>query len=243
MPRALILNPNTSDSVTAMLIAHVGGMLGSDWQLQGVTASFGAQYIASETAYAVATHATLDSFAQAQGDAPDAVLIGCFGDPGLEAVREIANIPVIGLAEAAMLEAARYGRFAIVTGGPRWAPILQRRAQAAGLASQLVHIGILAESGAELAADREAAIALLRHACEETSRVFHPDVIILGGAALAGIGDILAAQLGMPVIDSVSAAARALQAAQPDQIEAAGPDGVAYSGISPALVLALQKTS
>ncbi|MEC5384302.1 aspartate/glutamate racemase family protein [Uliginosibacterium sp. H3] len=246
MPRALILNPNTSSSVTTMLVEHVTAMLGVQdklaWQVLGVTASFGAEYIASETAYAIAAHAALDAFAQTAPGSGDVVLIGCFGDPGLEALREISPVPVIGLAEAAMKEAAEFGRFAIVTGGPRWAPILRRRAQAAGLAAQLARSYILKESGAELAADREAAIGLLATACEEAMEVSHPDAIILGGAALAGIGDLLADHLGLPVIDSVSAAARAMQKAVANPTASIGPDGVDYHGLSPALAQRLRKT-
>jgi allantoin racemase len=239
MSRVLILNPNTSSAVTTMLVEHVSSMLGAMkgnvWQVRGATASFGAEYIASETAYAVAAHATLDTFAQTLHSEDEVVLIGCFGDPGLEALREISPLPVVGLAEAAMKEAAEFGRFAIVTGGPRWAPILRRRAQAAGLSGQLARTYILEASGAELAADREAAIGLLALACEEAMETSKPDAIILGGAALAGIGDLLADHLGLPVIDSVSAAARALHAALASPIKAPGPDGVNYRGISPAL--------
>ncbi|HSD38077.1 MAG TPA: aspartate/glutamate racemase family protein [Rhodocyclaceae bacterium] len=245
MPRALIINPNTSSAVTAMLLEHVGGMLGTmkgaAWKVRGVTASFGAEYIASEAAYAVATHAALDTFAQTAQREDAVVLIGCFGDPGLEALRELSPVPVIGLAEAAMKEAAEFGRFAIVTGGPRWAPILRRRAQAAGLAGQLARTYILEASGAELAADREAAVGLLALACEEAMETSKPDAIILGGAALAGIGDLLADHLGLPVIDSVSAAARALHSALASPIKTPGPDGVNYHGISTALTNILHR--
>jgi len=54
---------------------------------------------------------------------------GLIGDPGLLALRESSPAPVSGLAEAAFMDAARHGRFAIVTGGARWAPMLQRLAQ------------------------------------------------------------------------------------------------------------------
>lgn len=74
----------------------------------------------------------------------------------------------------------------------------------------------------------------------ETSK---PDAIILGGAALAGIGDLLANHLGLPVIDSVSAAARALQTAISTTTKPLGPDGVHYPGISAALAQSLRKTS
>ena len=58
----------------------------------------------------------------------DGVLIGCFGDPGLFALREVSGCPVTGLAEASFIRAAALGPFAIVTGGERWKPMLQRLA-------------------------------------------------------------------------------------------------------------------
>lgn len=46
----------------------------------------------------------------------DAVIIGCFPDPGLYVLREQLDIPVIGLGEAAMLVAATLGsKFAVVS--------------------------------------------------------------------------------------------------------------------------------
>src|SRR5438477_5444339 len=53
-------------------------------------------------------------------DAFDAVLLGCFGDPGLRAARAVARIPVVGAAEAATalvrLVAQRYGVVTIEAG-------------------------------------------------------------------------------------------------------------------------------
>jgi allantoin racemase len=61
------------------------------------------------TAGAIAGHAVLDALAERIGAAnPEgfgAVAIACFGDPGLEAARELCPVPVLGMAEAS-LEAA-----------------------------------------------------------------------------------------------------------------------------------------
>ncbi|WP_010106824.1 aspartate/glutamate racemase family protein, partial [Verminephrobacter aporrectodeae] len=122
-------------------------------------ARFGAPYIACEASYAVAAHTALDAWAHALAQPrqqPDAVLIGCFGDPGLMALRESSPAPVTGLAEASFIEAARHGRYAIVTGGARWAPMLHRLAQALGQAQALAGIHTVAPTGAQLAADPEA---------------------------------------------------------------------------------------
>lgn len=94
----LVLNPNTSAEVTAALQAQIGTELApSGASLHTATATLGARYIASEASYAIAGHAALDAWAaHAQGSGlPDATLIGCFGDPGLFALRELSERPVV----------------------------------------------------------------------------------------------------------------------------------------------------
>lgn len=217
----LLINPNTSRWVTDGLAAH----LRRCWREQGAampalvtaTARFGAAYIASEASYAVAAHATLDAWARtverrARRDEPPPgpVLIGCFGDPGLFALRSLAAGPVIGLAQAAIDEAAARGRFAIVTGGRAWQPMLERIVRAFGRESSLARIVVIERSGAELAADPPAAHRLLAAACRRAAHGGGVDAVVLGGAAFAGYGDAIADRVPIAVVDSVSAAARAL---------------------------------
>lgn len=211
MPRLLVINPNTSAHVTEALRRHVAAQAPAGWQVQAVTARFGAAYIATEAAYAIAAHAVLDAWADAPGDY-DAVLVGCFGDPGLDALRELAGVPVLGLAETAMQAAARWGSFAIVTGGERWPAILRRRVAAAGLAGRFAGVCVLPESGVELLADPPRALERLAEEAHLAREMWGVDAVIIGGAALAGMGDAIAARLPFPVIDNVTAAARALAA-------------------------------
>lgn len=213
----LVLNPNTSASVTELLRRHVQAEAGAAAEVHAVTARFGAPYIADEASYAVAGHATLDAWAAALATlprAPDAVLVGCFGDPGLLGLREASVAPVSGLAEAAFVEAAPHGRFAIVTGGARWAPMLQRLAYGLGFDPALAGIHTVAPTGAQLAADPEGARTLLARACREAAARFAADAVILGGAGLAGIADYIRPHVPVPLVDSVQAGARwALRAA------------------------------
>jgi Asp/Glu/hydantoin racemase len=207
----LLINPNTSGAITRLLRDCVQRELGSALRVRAATARFGAPYIADEASYAVAGHAVLDAW---QASAPaDAVLIGCFGDPGLFALRESSAAPVTGLAEAAFAEAASHGRFAVVTGGARWQPMLQRLAQALGFEGALAGIHTVAPTGAELAADRAAARALLARACVEAARRFDAQAVVVGGAALAGMAAELQADCAVPLIDSVAAGARRTAAA------------------------------
>jgi len=210
MRQLLVINPNTSTSVTALLQQHVQTAAGSHVTVRSVTARFGAPYISDEASYAVAAHAALDAWAVALNTAdkrPDAVLIGCFGDPGLQALRESSPVPVTGLAEAAFIEAARHGRFAVVTGGERWAPILQRLAQSLGHAQALAGIHTVAPTGAQLAADPVAARQLLTEACLNAVRQLGVQTVILGGAGLAGMAAQIQPFVNVPIVDSVIAGA------------------------------------
>jgi Asp/Glu/hydantoin racemase len=135
------------------------------------------------------------------------VLIGCFGDPGLLALRESSAVPVTGLAEAAFIEAARHGRFANDTGGERWWPKLARLAQALGHSPALAGIHTVVPTGAELAADPAAARTLLAQACRDAVRQLGAQAVILGGAGLAGMAAAIQPGGAVPLIDSVTAGA------------------------------------
>lgn len=217
--RLLVVNPNTSAKVTALLQQHVQREAGAGVQVRSVTARLGAAYIACEASYAVAAHAALDAWAAALAEpgsaAPDAVLIGCFGDPGLFALREASPVPVTGLAEAAFAEAAQHGRFAIVTGGARWVPMLERLALALGHGGALAGIHTVAPTGAQLMADPASAQALLAQACQEAAARWDAQAVIVGGAGLAGVAAAIQDQVHVPLVDSVGAGTRMALRLQP----------------------------
>lgn len=208
MRQLLVINPNTSETVSALLQSHAQAQAGPDVDVHTVTAGFGAPYIACESSYAVAGHAVLDAWAQTQTPASprfDHILIGCFGDPGLMALRENCAVPVTGLAEGAFVAAARHGRFAIVTGGARWQPILMRLAHSLGFGEQLAGIHTVAPSGAEMARDPVAAQVLLNEACNQAISQFGAQAVIVGGAGLAGMAGRMQPAVNVPLIDSVAA--------------------------------------
>jgi allantoin racemase len=239
MRQLLIVNPNTSAHVTALLLRHAQAAAGPGVRVRAVSARFGAPYIACEASYAVAGHALLDAWAAATADSqapPDAVLIGCFGDPGLLALRETSQAPVTGLAEASFIEAARHGRFAVVTGGERWKPMLARLAQALGFAESLAGIHTVAPTGAQLAADPAGAILLLAQAAREAVRASGAQAVVIGGAGLAGLAGQLQPLVDAPLIDSVEAGVRqALAPSASVHGSANGRFDVAWQNLSPEL--------
>jgi len=244
----LVLNPNTSEDVTRALLerAHARGDAGVHWL--GCTAAFGARYISGEVAAALAAHAALEAYAAhaAEHGEPAAALLACFGDPGLFALRALARVPVLGLAEVSMRAAAQQGPFVVVTGGARWEPMLWRLARALELDAALCGITTVEASGSELAADPARAEATLRVACATAlERWPQARSLLLGGAALGGMARAVGDGLHVPVLDSVDLALGALRdAALAADTAAASTERPStepgpWSGLSPTLAARL----
>ena len=232
--RILVINPNTTEAVTERVVEHVRRIAPSA-TIVPATGRFGARYIASRAAAAIAGHAALDAYAAFGADC-DAVYLACFGDPGLLALREIAPVPVVGMAEAACREAAAAGRFSIVTGGTAWQPMLSEFVALLGLSDRLAGIRATNATGGEIHRDPDAALADLVAACRACAEVDGAQTVILGGAGLAGLAERIRPEVPVPVLCSVETGTRAVlaAAAQPGPAPSRHrPTDV--TGLSPAL--------
>ncbi len=233
--RILLINPNTSASVTTLVAGRVSEVAGDAATFVPVTARFGAAYIASRAALAIAGHAALDCLADhARGC--DAVFLACFGDPGLLALREVSPVPVVGMLEASCLEARRMaGRYGIVTGGALWKPMLEEIVAGLGLGDGLAGIRIVARTGGEIAKDPEGALAALATACRACAEQDGAETVILGGAALAGLASRLQPHVPVPVLCSVEAGVRASLAAVRSPFARPAPMSIETVALGPAL--------
>lgn len=239
--RLLLINPNTSPDVTDTVSRVAEGLVPASVEVVPVTGRFGARYIASRSAAAIAGHAALDALAE-HVDGSDAVLLACFGDPGLLALKELSPVPVIGMAEASCHLACTLGRrFAIVTGGERWPAMLEEFVASLGLEDRLAGIRALAPSADVLSRNLDLAIEQLAEACAIAVREDGAEVVILGGAALAGLAERVGAELDVPVVCSLDAglqatlAVAALRSPKPVSGSLAKPPAMASVGLSGAL--------
>jgi Asp/Glu/hydantoin racemase len=241
MTELLLINPNTTASITDLVLKTARQFASKDTTLRAVTGAFGPRYIASRAGYAIAGHAAVDALANDK-EGKDAVVLACFGDPGLAALKEIAQMPVVGMAEASILQACALGnRFSIVTGGGRWKPMLEEFVASHGLASRLASVRTVTPTGADIARDPEAAMALLTKDCQACVTEDRADVVILGGAGLAGLAARLEAAVDVPLLDGVACAismAESLARQKPAKARAGAfspPAPVESVGLSPAL--------
>src|SRR5262250_2994123 len=151
--RLLFINPNTSADLTEQGARVARKAARPETEIVPATGRFGARYIATRAAAAIAGHAALDALAEHVADC-DIVYLACFGDPGLAALKEVSPVPVVGMAEASIETACRLGRrFAIVTAGAAWAPMLKELVMGLGLSDRLAGIRTVEQSGDEIARD------------------------------------------------------------------------------------------
>jgi Asp/Glu/hydantoin racemase len=195
-PHVLLINPNTSAEITETIRLLAEAEIGERATLTAVTAAFGARYIASRAAVTIASHAVLDAYASAiaGGTTFDAVIIACFGDPGVDALKETIDIPVLGFADGGLISAAAQpGKFAIATIGSAWRDMLTELALRRGFGDRLAEVILIAEDGRtpEIAGPR---------ITSEANRL-GVDRVVIGGTGLIPVLDSIARHVGVEVID------------------------------------------
>lgn len=208
--RLLLLNGNSNAAMTATLASRARQWLGAAVTVDEETAAEGVPYIGSRRDCALTAAHTLGRVEAhlARGDlAADAILLGCFGEPGLEAVREISPVPVLGMLEASVLCALQLGeRFAIVTPGLRWPRMIEERLHALGVAHHCLEIVPVRVEDLALPLRQEQVSERLMEALEGLQRRAAPPVVIIGGAAFAGFAARLPAPPGCRLLDAFDAA-------------------------------------
>jgi Asp/Glu/hydantoin racemase len=235
--KLLLINGNTNAAITDRAVACARASLpglGLSAEVAGVTARFGARYIASRAASAIAQHAVLDALAE-YGAGYDGIIIACFGDPGLEAARELSPVPVVGMADASLTIGFRAAtRVAFITGGAAWVPMLEEFCLVRGYGRDQVLVRAVAPDGGMIAADPEGAIALLAQAARDAAAE-GAGAVVLGGAGLAGLAPAVAAASGVAVLDSLNCSLLAVAEA----VAAPVPGSTPSTGLSPALAALL----
>lgn len=146
---------------------------------------------------------------RAERGGADAVVLGCFGDPGLDGLREIASSPVVGPAAAAMSLACTLGhRFSIVTVADGVRPLLRRIAWETGVLAALHEVRSVQLSVMAINSDHDGAYAALRAECANGLADGEADTLVLGCMSMGFLGaaERLTAELGVPVINPIRAA-------------------------------------
>ncbi|HEY0811895.1 MAG TPA: aspartate/glutamate racemase family protein [Pseudonocardia sp.] len=210
----VVINPNTTASMTRLIGESAEAVAAPGTTVSAVNPDMGPASIESHYDEALSVPGVLAEIARAQaGDSPpDGFVLACFGDPGLDAARELAAGPVVGIAEAAMHAASFLGRhFTVVTTLARTEGRAWDLAERYGMsrfcrAVRSCEIPVLALE--DPASEAFAAIvAESREAVADGA-----EAIVLGCAGMADLAPRMSAAVGVPVVDGVAAATKTVEA-------------------------------
>lgn len=244
--RILLLNPNTTEAITQRLLAAAEAVATPGTEIVPLTAPRGVPYIATRAEAQIGGAIALEMLAE-HHDKVDAAVIAAFGDPGLMGARELFDIPVIGMAEAAMLTACMLGRrFAIVTFARALGPWYEECVEMHGLTGRCAGIRMLDEGFSDIADVQEEKEAVIVRLAQRAVVEDGADVVILAGAPLAGLAAKVAERIPVPVVDQMGAAlkqAEALVALKPRKATAGTfrrPAPKATKGLAEALAARIE---
>ena len=210
MKGVLLINPNASRETTAMMVGIARACSPSDFTVIGATATHGPQMIVTAEQLAAAADEVIE-IGTREAAKVSGIVIGAFGDPGLERLRESVAIPVVGLCEASMLEAAAGDRrFGVATVTPELAAPIQGRVRDLNLLHLYSGIRLTPGDPVALAADAARLEQSLGRAVAECFEVDHAETVIIGGGPLGQAAIALARSFSRPIIAPISAAMRRL---------------------------------
>jgi allantoin racemase len=210
--RLLIVNPNTTASMTATIAAAAWSVAAPGTEIVAVTSTMGPASIEGYYDEALAVPGLLIEIARGAREGAQAAIIACFDDTGLDAARAMANIPVIGICEAALsLTSFIAQRFTVVTTMERSRVPIEHLVHRYGMAARAkVRAADIPVLSLEDAAS--GATARLKQEIERALAVDRAEAIVLGCAGMADLAAELSREYGVPVIDGVAAAVKQAEA-------------------------------
>ena len=210
--KLLLINPNITEAMTESMAAEARRFASPSTEITAVTAAFGTQYVENRVEAAIASHAVLDALAK-HAPGHDAAIVSAFGDPGLAAAREFADIPVVGIEESAILTAWMLGRrYSIICLTPRLRTWYIECAHDHGLAGRLASVRALDVPIADITQAKQQLRERLLEQCSHAIEHDDAEVIIFGGGPIAGLAREAADSIPVPTLDGVSCAVRMAEA-------------------------------
>lgn len=136
----------------------------------------------------------------------DAISIACFYDPGLRELRELLEIPVVGIGMASMNLASLLGyKFSVIVGRKKWIPKMMDNSIIYGYHTRIASWRSIDVTVEQMKENPELAYSRI---LEESRKAIEDDmaeVIVLGCAALDQLEEKLQQELQVPVINPIFA--------------------------------------
>lgn len=204
--RILVVNVNTTESMTATIAASAREVAAPGTQIIGLTPPFGAESVEGNLESYLAAVAVQEAV-RTYAEPYDAVIQAGYGEHGREGLQELCDVPVVDITEAAASTAQFLGhRYSVVTTLDRTVPLIEDRLLLAGLAQRCASVRASGLSVLELEEDSQRAVEAIVAQSVRAVQEDHAEVICLGCGGMAGLAEQVEEATGVPVVDGVAAA-------------------------------------
>ena len=206
--KLLLVNGNTTQAVTDLVRVDALRHTRPGTEITAVTATFGVPIVSSELENVIAGHAVLDLLAtHARGH--DAAVLAISFDTALTAARQLLDIPVIGMTEASLHTACLIGRrFGLITFGTLSRTLYVDLVRERGLQDRMADCVSIEVASVAAYLEPAALDKLVCDAAYALAADRGADVVVICGAAVAGIAARLQPQLQVPLLDGIGCAVR-----------------------------------
>lgn len=204
--RILIVNVNTTASMTDGIAAQARKFASPGTEIVGLTPRFGAESVEGNFESYLCAVGVMD--AVMRYDQPyDAVIQAGYGEHGREGLQELLEVPVVDITEAAASTAMFLGhKYSVVTTLDRAVPLIEDRLKLAGLDARCASVRASGMAVLELESQSERAVETIVAQAEAAVRDDHAEVICLGCGGMAELEAKVRERTGVPVVDGVAAA-------------------------------------
>ena len=205
--RLLVVNPNTSASMTQRIGAAARAAAAPATEIIAVNPAYGPVSIEGYFDEAFAVPGMVEEIMKGEAGGAEAYVVGCFDDTGLEAARSAVNGPVIGIGEAAFHLASLIShRFSVVTTLSRSIAPIETNLMKYGLDRRCARVRACEVAVLALEDPASGARAKLSAEIERAKAEEGAEAIVLGCAGMADLARALGEKFGVPVLDGVACA-------------------------------------
>ncbi|CAN7348982.1 MULTISPECIES: aspartate/glutamate racemase family protein [unclassified Devosia] len=209
----LLINPNSTASMTEQALRTAQRVASPGTVIDARTGSGTPVSIEGFSDEALSVPAMLADIRAAEAAGAEATVIACFDDPGLDAAREYAAGPVLGICQAAVQAAMVVAkRFSIITTLPRSVPAIEDLVLRYGASQHCRRVRCIDLPVLTLEAEPERAFDLLLAEIARARDEDRAEAVVLGCAGMSEMTDALTAATGVVVIDGIVVAIKAAEA-------------------------------
>ncbi|MFF0158482.1 aspartate/glutamate racemase family protein [Streptomyces sp. NPDC005263] len=213
--RIVVTNCNTTQEMTEEIVRGARAAAGPGTTVTGLTPAWGPESAEGWLDSYLSAAAVIDLLRTYHGPPYDAVVMAGFGEHGREGVRELVDVPVVDITEAAAHLACLLGRrYGVVTTLERSCGQIEDSLELAGVGrncAAVVGTGLsvldLGDAAGDGRGERAGTEAAFLTAAEQACRA-GAEVLVLGCAGMTGLERTVGEKLGIPVVDGVAAAVK-----------------------------------